>query len=115
MTPKGVPSNSSKTDGERMDAYAPLLSVSLVSLGVCVASMIVARKPGPKGERWGIRARAAAVVTLILVALALSSHVAVGHPPGSDRALGVVYFVTEHLGAFLVGITAAVLLPWASR
>lgn len=96
--------------------YSVTLALSAVAATGSLLLGWLGRSAGPGLSRvtWLRRARNAAWLALALVAFSCGIHLAFGHRPGTDQALGLVGFIGEH-PAFLVAAGAALLLARVFR
>lgn len=95
------------------DVYSPALAASLAFLVGAVLCLISGSVSGSahllRLVRVGI-----GLATLFLAA-AVWSHIAIGHSPGSPRALGPIGFVIEHPAILGVLAGAGALILWLRR
>ena len=92
------------------DVYSPLLGAALaffVGSLVCLISARVSRS-----AHLFRLARIAMLLTLLALAIAVVSHVRIGHTPGTDAALGPAGFVAEHPLVPALTIATLLLLAW---
>ena len=95
------------------DVYSPVLAASLafvVGTVLCLVSERVSRSSHLR--RLSV---VGACLSLASVVLALASHVALGHAPGTDTALAPAAFVAEHPMAVVVLLSAGALLVFSLR
>jgi hypothetical protein len=82
-----------------MDVYSPALGAAMLATTASLGAGFL-----PRRTKVAVACGASA---LLLLAVAGTSHVLVGHPPGSASALGFAAFLREHL-AFAVTAVLAV-------
>ena len=95
------------------DVYSPVLAAGLafiVGTALCLLSSRVSHSAHLRRL-----AQIGAVLSLITLLVGVWSHVAIGHRPGSDRALAPIQFLLEHPMAAVASVAAIVLLLASRR
>lgn len=94
-----------------MDTYSLSLLASMVAAGVSVVAGILGRL---RGGAWPRTARVAALLGLGLVSFSGIFHLATGHRPGADEALGFLAFFAVH-PALLGTVVVCLVGLWLRR
>jgi hypothetical protein len=96
-----------------VDVYSPVLGTALAMLVgsvICLLSARVSRSAHLRGL-----AAIGSLLTLAALAVAVASHVRLGHTPRTESALGPAGFVAAHPMVVVVGAAALGLLAWIRR
>ncbi len=96
-----------------VDVYSPVLGAALAMVVGTIVCAISARVS--HSEHLLRLVRVGAVLTLVALALAVTSHVRIGHTPGTETALGLFGFVAEHPMVALLALPAVAFLVWVQR
>jgi hypothetical protein len=78
-----------------------------IALGAAIAAAALSLLA--RAGRFG-RARALALASLAFLILSVTVHLAFGHRPGTDQALGFVAFFREHPAFAIVGVASLALV-----
>ncbi|MDX1645219.1 MAG: hypothetical protein R3244_12760 [Thermoanaerobaculia bacterium] len=105
------------------DIYSPALLAALPAVGLSLVAAALSRwKPETASlanrSKWSRAAGRSAVLAAVATLAAVASHLALGHPPGSEAALGPLRFVAEHpvvLGIVTGLVLARLLVPASER
>lgn len=90
------------------DVYSPALAVALALLAGAFVCLVAARLSGRVRLRRLVPV--AAALSLVALAVSVTSHLAIGHTPGSDSALRPAPFLTEHPMAVFAALAAVAIL-----
>lgn len=96
-----------------MDAYSLLRAAAMVTAILAFAAAAAAAlAPRRAIARAGV---AAGIGSLILLAASTVIHVAIGHRPATDEALGLGAFIAEHPAMLVIGLSALAATAWSWR